>query len=212
MEKLKKTESRERIISTAVSLFAQKGYASTGLRELAEKAEVNLAMVNYFFGSKKKLLLVILDTFFSGYLDIVRGELTGDGPFEEKIRYFIHRAIAYIGDNRDYMIVTLAELPHDDPDITEYKATWAKKAMVIIQEEICLPLSSSAGKTISPAAIGPLLIGMMSSRFLFAPILENVQPPGYGEEFLKEYPEIITTIFLDGINSLGNTERGGNDE
>lgn len=202
MVKKNTPESRDRIIKTAVVLFAQKGYASIGLRELAEKAEVNLAMVNYFFGGKKKLLMVILDTFFSGYLEILERELCRDVPFEEKIGSFIHQAVAYISCNREYMIVTLAELPHDDPDITEHKSQWGKKAMAIIEQGICMPLAVRSGKKISPAAIGPLLISMMTSRFLFAPILEKVQPPGYGDKFFAEYPDLIASIFLNGINGL----------
>ena len=202
MGKKNEPESRDRIIKTAVALFAQRGYASIGLRELAEKAEVNLAMVNYFFGGKKKLLMVILDTFFSGYLKILEQELCRDVPFEEKIRTFIHRAVAYISSNREYMIVTLAELPHDDPDITEHKSQWGKKAMAIIEQGICSPLAVRTGKKITPAAIGPLLISMMTSRFLFAPILDKVQPPGYGDAFFAEYPDLIATIFLNGINGL----------
>ena len=195
-------ESKERIIKTAVALFADQGYASTGLRELAEKAGVNLAMVNYFFGSKKNLLLNILETFFSGYLKVVEEELTKPDPFEMKLRAFIHRAVEYIAGNRDYMIVTLAELHHDDPDITQYKADWGRKAMAIIEKEICLPVEQKTGKKLSPAAVGPLIITMMSSRFLFAPVMEQVKPPDYGEKFFAEYADIIATIFLSGINGF----------
>ncbi len=206
MKNNKQQSSKERILDTAVQIFARKGYASSGMRELADAAEVNLAMINYFFGSKKELLKVILETFFKGYLEIIEEELTGQGSFDEKISRFIHRAIQYISDNRDYMIVTLAELPHDDPEITEYKAQWARKAMFVVRDEICLPVKKSQGVDLSPAAIGPLLIGMMSSRFLFAPIMEKVNPEGYGEDFFRKYPHIITTIFLEGIKGLGNVE------
>lgn len=36
-------------------LFAEKGYEGTSIRDIAEKANVNVAMVNYYFGSKEKL-------------------------------------------------------------------------------------------------------------------------------------------------------------
>ena len=206
MKKNKQKSSKERILKKAVQIFARKGYASTGMRELADSAEVNLAMINYFFGSKKELLKVILETFFRGYLEIIEEELTGEGTFDEKISRFIHRAINYISDNRDYMIVTLTELPHDDPEITEYKAQWARRAMHIVRDEICTPVSESQGVDLSPAAIGPLLIGMMSSRFLFAPVMEQVNPPGYGEDFFRKYPDIIAGIFLEGIKGLGKVE------
>lgn len=194
--------SKQRIQETAVTIFARKGYANTGIRELAEQAGVNLAMVNYFFGSKKALLKVILETFFNGYLEVVEKELGVDGPVEEKLERFIHRAIDYISSNRDYMIVTLTELPHDDPDITEYKAQWAHKAMQVIQRGVCVPLEEERGVVLSPIAIGPMLIGMMSSRFLFAPVMELVNPPGYGNSFFDEYPTLVTRIFLDGIKNL----------
>jgi hypothetical protein len=102
------------------------------------------------------------------------------------------------------MIVTLTELPHDDPEITEYKAQWARRAMHVVQNEICAPVKESQGVELSPAAIGPLLIGMMSSRFLFAPIMEQVNPPGYGEDYFEKYPDIIASIFLCGIKGIVN--------
>ena len=68
MKNDKQETSKVRILNTAVRIFARKGYASTGMRELADGAEVNLAMINYFFGSKKELLKVILERFFTGYL------------------------------------------------------------------------------------------------------------------------------------------------
>ena len=42
-------------METATDLFAGKGYEGTSIRDIAEKASVNLAMVNYYFGSKEKL-------------------------------------------------------------------------------------------------------------------------------------------------------------
>jgi AcrR family transcriptional regulator len=200
----KATTSKQRILDTAVKTFARKGYASTGVRELAENAGVNLAMINYCFGTKKELLKVILDTFFTGYLEIIEQELTPPGSVNEKLARFIRQAVGYIDEHRDYMIVTLTEMPHDDPDIIEHKARWARQAMQILQAEICIPLREEKGVTISPIAVGPMLIGMMSSRFLFAPVMEQVNPPGYGEEFFATYPDLVASIFINGLSNLSD--------
>ena len=197
--------SKQRILESAVETFARKGFANTGVREIAANAGVNLAMINYCFGTKKELLKVILDTFFSGYLEIVEGELCGAGSVNEKLERFIHRAIRYIENHRDYVIVTLTEMPHDDPEIIEHKAQWARKAMQVIQAQICTPLYEEKGVSLSPVAIGPMLISMMSSRFLFAPVMEQVKPPGYGEEFFAQYPGLVANIFLDGISGLSES-------
>lgn len=44
------------IIETAEELFAKKGYEATTVRDIAEQAGVNIAMISYYFGSKEKLL------------------------------------------------------------------------------------------------------------------------------------------------------------
>jgi len=54
-------ETRERIVRAAEVLFAREGYAATSLRHITSEAGVNLAAVNYHFGSKENLLGEILD-------------------------------------------------------------------------------------------------------------------------------------------------------
>src|SRR5690242_7213126 len=54
-------DKRVHIIETAMDLFAGKGYEGTSIRDIAEKASVNLAMVNYYFGSKEKLFENIVE-------------------------------------------------------------------------------------------------------------------------------------------------------
>jgi len=52
---LEKMDKREIIISTAMRLFGQKGFEGTSVREIASGADVNPAMISYYFGSKEKL-------------------------------------------------------------------------------------------------------------------------------------------------------------
>lgn len=54
-----------RILDTAEVLFAERGFAETSLRNITSKAKVNLAAVNYHFGSKKALIQAV----FARYLD-----------------------------------------------------------------------------------------------------------------------------------------------
>ena len=52
--------TRQRIIATADTLFAERGFAATSLRSIAAGAGVNLAAANYHFGSKQGLLAATL--------------------------------------------------------------------------------------------------------------------------------------------------------
>lgn len=44
------------IMEAAEKLFAEQGFAGTSVRDIAEAAHVNLAMISYYFGSKEKLM------------------------------------------------------------------------------------------------------------------------------------------------------------
>jgi AcrR family transcriptional regulator len=48
-------DKKTHIINAAVELFAEKGFEGTSIRNIATKANVNVAMINYYFGSKEKL-------------------------------------------------------------------------------------------------------------------------------------------------------------
>jgi AcrR family transcriptional regulator len=53
--------SRERILEAAAELFSQKGYAGTGVDELAARAEIAKTAIYYHFGSKEGLVTAVLD-------------------------------------------------------------------------------------------------------------------------------------------------------
>ena len=48
--------TKDRILGAAEELFAQHGFAGTSLREVTSRADVNIAAVNYHFGSKDNLV------------------------------------------------------------------------------------------------------------------------------------------------------------
>ncbi|HTH43943.1 MAG TPA: CerR family C-terminal domain-containing protein [Oxalicibacterium sp.] len=48
-------EARERLLHTALQLFAEKGFAKTSTRDIAQAAGVNIASIKYYFGDKAGL-------------------------------------------------------------------------------------------------------------------------------------------------------------
>lgn len=68
---MKQSDTIERILNSASALFAARGYSETSLRTITSAANVNLAAVNYHFGSKRTLIKAV----FSRYM----------GPFCESL-------------------------------------------------------------------------------------------------------------------------------
>src|SRR5512135_1854730 len=52
--------TKDRILDVAEALFMEHGYEATSLRSITATAEVNLAAVNYHFGSKEELFEAVL--------------------------------------------------------------------------------------------------------------------------------------------------------
>ena len=60
MQEIRSIPTREAILDTAESLFAQQGHEATSMRQITGAAGVNLASVNYHFGSKESLVQAVL--------------------------------------------------------------------------------------------------------------------------------------------------------
>lgn len=70
-----KSSTSERILDVAESLFAAKGFSETSLRQITSEADVNLAAVNYHFGSKEKLIQAIFERTLTPFCDALEKRL-----------------------------------------------------------------------------------------------------------------------------------------
>ena len=84
-------DTKEKLLDAAEELFADHGFASTSLRDITTEADVNLAAVNYHFGSKLDLLRAV----FARRIGPVNAErlerfdALDDPDVEEVLRAFI---------------------------------------------------------------------------------------------------------------------------
>ncbi|WP_412726950.1 TetR/AcrR family transcriptional regulator [Alteromonas sp. D210916BOD_24] len=63
------------ILDAAEYLFSLQGFTQTSMREITARAEVNLASVNYHFGSKKNLIQAVFKRFFDELMPQVEQRL-----------------------------------------------------------------------------------------------------------------------------------------
>jgi len=52
--------TRLKLLKTAAKLFANRGFSGVGVRDIVQKAHVNIAAVHYHFGNKRQLYLATL--------------------------------------------------------------------------------------------------------------------------------------------------------
>ncbi|MFZ8199896.1 TetR/AcrR family transcriptional regulator [Alteromonas portus] len=70
------------ILDAAEYLFSQSGFTQTSMREITARAEVNLASVNYHFGSKKNLIQAVFKRYFDHLMPQIESCLVSLSPVE----------------------------------------------------------------------------------------------------------------------------------
>jgi AcrR family transcriptional regulator len=72
----RRTDTRARAVTVALSLFVRQGYTATSLREIAEQLGVTKAALYFHFRTKEEILTAIL----RGYLDGIKALVDGAEP------------------------------------------------------------------------------------------------------------------------------------
>ncbi len=94
------TDSRERIIYTALRLFWEKGYFSTSISDVLSAANVHSGSLYHFFPGKQDLLLAVLETYQAGIGPMLLG------PAWEGIEDPIEKIYALLARYRENIVQT----------------------------------------------------------------------------------------------------------
>ena len=103
------------LLDTAELLFSRKGYEGTSVRDIAEEAGINTAMISYYFGSKEKLMEAIFERRSLNIKDKVDSLLQDDSldPFQKVFSLlddYIEKILnAYIGNKSDLFEIESTE-------------------------------------------------------------------------------------------------------
>jgi len=111
--------TRTRILQAAGELFAAVGYAEASNKAVAAKAEVDLASINYHFGSRNGLYLAVLDEARRRFLDIsdLQRITLAEQPATDKLRALVELVVrkATQGRNNWHLRVLAAEILAPSP-------------------------------------------------------------------------------------------------
>ena len=100
--------SKNRILESATTLFAQKGFDGTSIREICKKANVNLCMISYYWGGKRELYEGIIENLIEQQTEYARTFMDLDkSPSEysksecvELLITILERAVDFLYSNK----------------------------------------------------------------------------------------------------------------
>jgi len=116
------------IVKAAISLFAVQGFGSTSIREIADTASVNSALVSYHFKNKQGILeWMMIDYFeklFAKLQPVGQGEKEKKGSCFQQLIASLDTLIGYQAENMEVSAIILRELSVDSMLVREVMSTY----------------------------------------------------------------------------------------
>ncbi|MBS7254093.1 TetR/AcrR family transcriptional regulator [Flavobacterium branchiicola] len=198
----KDVTTEEKIKTAAKTVFYKKGFAATRTRDIAEEADLNLALLNYYFRSKAKLFEIIMTETFTGFIGSIKVILNDDKTsLEEKVAIIADRYIDFIIKEPEIPVFILTEIRNNPDGLL--KRLPIKE---IINESVFIKQFQQAVQNKEIAEPNPLhflmnLLGLVVFPFIAKPMImgsRNMQTEDFNvlmQERKKKIPVWIKLMF-----------------
>jgi TetR/AcrR family transcriptional regulator len=180
-------ETKKRIIKASISVFVEKGYMGGRIDEIARRADVNKAMIYYYFDSKEGLYRSIIEMVFENVYMILKENLGGVRPdtVQDGITSFIDKYIDFIYENRIFVKFLLWELARGGDvisDVINRAIGDQYRELVRVFQQV---KDLGGARPMAPRHVMVSVIGMILFYFFASPVISTL----WGEDTLS--PENI---------------------
>jgi len=185
------SDARDRILRAAERLFAEKGYAATAVHEITEAAQVNKALLYYYFTDKRAVHVSLIDNGIAEFRRMIDAALSSPGSHAERLKTFIRSYVRLVWEHAALLRVVQRCLIAGEEDAVDLIGRFevAVAPLVRFFEE-----GTTAGefRAANPAMVVLSLIGMVD-KFLCA---DRPQGPRFPPEQIIVH---ITDLLLHGL-------------
>ena len=98
------------ILDIAESIFAERGFFRTTMRQIAQKAEFALGTIYSYFGGKRQLYEKVIETKVNELVDSVTRKMANTPSAQCQVEKFIHAKITFLCKNLTFLRLYLAEV------------------------------------------------------------------------------------------------------
>ncbi|OJJ23488.1 hypothetical protein BKI52_03755 [marine bacterium AO1-C] len=167
--------TEQKILDVATEVFQQKGYTGARMQDIADKAQINRAMLHYYYRNKEKLFEGIFQNAFQKLIPSMNEIFDADLPLFDKIRQVVNNYITLVFQNRNLPLFVLHELQQNPERFVENFFTQntrpnPTKLILQIQEEV------KAGniRPIMPQHLVMNMLSLCMFPFIGQPVFQQV--------------------------------------
>jgi TetR/AcrR family transcriptional regulator len=171
-------ESRAAILQAAAQEFSQHGIAGARTDAIARAAQVNKALLYYYFKDKETLYGAVLDNAFSGMKTTVFHVLDSELPPREKILAYVGAYFDFIASNQIYPKLMQREIMrareghsvHIDRLVKSYFQPIYRRVGELLRKGI----ADGEFRNVDPAHFVPSMVAMIVFYFSSAPVMQRI--------------------------------------
>jgi AcrR family transcriptional regulator len=187
---------KQEILAAAARVFADKGYASSTTKEIADAADVSEGTLYNYFGGKRDLLIAVADE-SQAPMQIAVQE-AGQLETRAAMIAMFETAFDISETHLPFLRTLLTEAWIDDDILKEYLSVRLRRIAQPLQAFIRERVALGAFRPIDPEIGARVAIGMFAA--LIAPSLRGLAPlPSHDE--CRTLATAIVDILLDGIRA-----------
>jgi len=198
-------DTKERILTSAIEVFIDKGKYGARMQEIADKAEINKAMLHYYFTDKDTLYEKSFEYIFTNLFLRVADIIDKEGTFLDKIGKFVDIYIDFISENIEITKIMLREMADGGHVFKKVmgKLTQQENFFIPLKLEYIIDNAKQNGEIRDVDTVHTLIsiIGMSIIYFIGKPIMDivwNVKPEEQ-ESFIKARKECVIDFIVHGL-------------
>ena len=178
--------TRERLMETASHLFAEKGYASTTVREIVARAGVSKPVLYYYFQSKEGLYYAILEWGAQVQKKIIDDVFEVSGTVQDRIIFLYRRIYEEIQEYQGLYAMIHGLIYGPPRGAPEYDFPNFHRQMFEAVKRICIEgLSSGEIKKIDTDEAAFLVLSLIDFNLNLEKILPELADPQRPERLLQ---------------------------
>ncbi|MFC2948665.1 forespore capture DNA-binding protein RefZ [Virgibacillus sediminis] len=191
---MKKNPSKQKVINAASSLFYQKGFSGTSVRDIADKASVNVSLISYYFKSKQGLLEYAVTQYYEAYLkrmEEVWSQME-EGSSLDRLKQLVFEIIKYKQEHHQFSCFIHRELSLDSVFVREMAVTYLAKENYLISNAFQEALKSHRRKGLDAVFILLQLKGMLVTPYVMQNEWKDKVVGDYSHDvFVKKYVKTV---------------------
>ncbi len=188
---------REKIFYAGAKLFAEHSFNSVGIRDIAREADVNSAMISYYFGGKAGLLREIFNSFSERLIAVVKFSMAKAKDHPELVELNVDALLNDARENRDLYLVGLRELNHDSEELQDmrerlYNIGWEHFTEFLARTGASLNQAEDTRDITFTAVLGTVFSDYLLGGSQY---IDN-------DEKIESYKKVVKSLLKSGTPSL----------